>query len=173
MPDVHDTVRQKVLAIFTALASDRAERLRGDEPPSSEVLDAFRDALVADHSPEVARAIAIHLVDWNWEAAFIVAVHLFPEQFKPEELLVGTDMLLSHAPNHLAAAATIVGHPIEDVFEVGVPDSRRMAAKLEEAQKTQAARAAGYHIGPWLRIALIVFVLAVIAMAVIVPHYLK
>ena len=37
------------------------------------------------------------------------------------ELVAGADLLLVHAPNHLAAAATLVGHPIEDIFEVGVP----------------------------------------------------
>jgi hypothetical protein len=89
--------------------------------PSDEARGAFEGALSADYSPTVAPEVAFHLSDWNWDAAFLVAVHLFHERFTPEELLVGADMVLIHAPNHLAAAATLVGHPIEDVFEVGVP----------------------------------------------------
>jgi hypothetical protein len=46
-------------------------------------------------------------------------------------------------------------------------------AKLEEAQKTQARKAAGYQIGAWLRTGFIVFMLGVIAIAIIVSHYLK
>jgi hypothetical protein len=45
--------------------------------------------------------------------------------------------------------------------------------KHEEAQKAQARRAVGYQIGAWLRTAMIVFMLAVIAVAIIVAHYLK
>jgi hypothetical protein len=50
---------------------------------------------------------------------------------------------------------------------------KSMAAKLEEAQKAQARRAVGYQIGAWLRTALIVFMLGVIAITIIVSHYLK
>ena len=52
-------------------------------------------------------------------------------------------------------------------------DWRRLIATLEQAQKTQAKRAVGYQIGAWLRTALIVFMLGVIAIAIIVAHYLK
>ena len=124
MPDAHDTVREKVFAIFTELVGDRADRVRGN-PPSFAALRAFESALAADYSPQVAADVAFHLTDWNWDAAFLVAVHLFPERFTPEELVMGTDMLLLHAPNHLAAAATLVGHRIQDIFEVGVLDSPR------------------------------------------------
>src|ERR1700722_9653761 len=124
MPDAHDTVREKVFAIFTELVGDRADRVRGN-PPSFAALRAFESALAADYSPQVAADVAFHLTDWNWDAAFLVAVHLFPERFTPEELVMGTDMLLLHAPNHLAAAATLVGNPIQDIFEVGVLDSPR------------------------------------------------
>ena len=48
-----------------------------------------------------------------------------------------------------------------------------IAAKLDEAQKTQARKAVGYQIGAWLRTGFIVFMLGVIAIAIIVSHYLK
>ena len=122
MPDAHDSVSEKVGAIFQELAGERAERLRGGTP-SFPALRAFEAALAADYPAEVAADVAFHLVDWNWDAAFLVAVHLFPERFTPEELVAGADMVLIHAPNHLAAAATLVSHPIEDIFEVGVPQN--------------------------------------------------
>jgi hypothetical protein len=49
----------------------------------------------------------------------------------------------------------------------------KLTAKLDEAQKTQARKAVGYQIGAWLRTALIVFMLGLIAIAIIVSHYLK
>ena len=122
MPDAHDSVQEKVLSIFTELVGDRAERLRGDTP-SFAALRAFESALAADYSPQVAADVAQHLVDWNWDAAFLVAVHLFPERFTQEELVAGASMLLHHAPNHLAAAATLTHNPIRDIFEVGVPET--------------------------------------------------
>jgi predicted secreted protein len=49
---------------------------------------------------------------------------------------------------------------------------RKMMAKFEEAQKTQARKAVGYQVGAWLRAGFIVFMLGVIAIAIIVSHYL-
>jgi uncharacterized coiled-coil protein SlyX len=72
---------------------------------------------------------------------------------------------LSEALERAAAAR-------ERVEKVG--DSLKgLVAKLEEAQKIQAKRAVGYQIGSWLRTFLIVFMLGVIAIAIIVAHYLK
>jgi len=122
MPDAHDSVEEKVVAIFRELIGERADRLKGAKP-SHEARRSLESALAADYSPEVAADVAFHLADWNWDAAFLVAVHLFPERFTPAELVAGADMVLVHAPNHLAAAATLVDHPIEDVFEVGVPQN--------------------------------------------------
>jgi hypothetical protein len=120
MSDAIDTMREKVRAIFAPLAQERANRLDGSRI-AKEAMDAFGRALAHDHPFDVAHNIAFHLADWNSDAAFIVAVHLFPEKFTDEELAAGADMLLIHAPNRLAAAATLANHPIQDVFDVGVP----------------------------------------------------
>ena len=61
-----------------------------------------------------ADTIAFHLTDWNADAAFIVALHLYPERFTPEEIEAGVGMLLSHVPSHVIAAARLAGHPVED-----------------------------------------------------------
>jgi hypothetical protein len=120
MSNVHDRVRKKIKAIFAELAGERAARL--GEPGAQETRDRLASALSVDYPPDTARDIAFHLVDWHTNAAFMLAVHLFPERFTPEELVIGADMLLIHAPNHFAAAAKLAGHPIQDVFEVGVLD---------------------------------------------------
>jgi len=120
MSSAHDSVQQKVAALFAELAGERTARL--GEPAAQETRDRLANALSADYPPDTAREIAFHLVDWHTDAAFMMAVHLFPERFTPEELVAGADMLLIHAPNHLAAAAKLAGHPIQDVFEIGVLD---------------------------------------------------
>jgi hypothetical protein len=71
---------------------------------------------------ERARDVAFHLSDWHADAAFIVALHLFPERFTREEIDEGVRDFLIHAPNHVAAAAALFGFPIQDIFEVGALD---------------------------------------------------
>jgi hypothetical protein len=121
MPDAHDTVIEKVAAIFRELVGDRADRLRAGRPPF-EALHAFEQALVADYPTGIAPDLAFHLADVHWDAAFLVAAYLFPERFTDEELAAGVGMLLHHAPNHLAAAATLTLNPVRDIFEVGVAE---------------------------------------------------
>jgi|CXWL01.1.fsa_nt_gi hypothetical protein len=63
--------------------------------------------------------IAFHLSDWNYDAAFIVAVHLYPERFTAKEIREGVFGVIVHAPDHLAAAGALGGYPVKDIFEVG------------------------------------------------------
>lgn len=113
-----DSVRQKVRTLFTELVGVRTARF--GEPGAGETRKTLASALSADYPPDTAREIAFHLVDWYTDAAFIIAVHLFPERFSPEELCAGAQLLLVHARNHLAAAAKLTGNPVEDIFEVGI-----------------------------------------------------
>jgi hypothetical protein len=115
-----DSVRQKVLALFSELVGERTARL--NEPGAGETRKTLTAALSEDFPPDTARELAFHLVDWHSDAAFIMAVHLFPERFTPQELCAGARLLLVHAPNHLAAAAKLAGNPVEDIFEVGIFD---------------------------------------------------
>jgi hypothetical protein len=113
------TAREVVQSIFQELAGDRASRLSGDVH-HAETGSALGTALAEERSVDTANAIAFHLTDWNAEAAFIVALHLFPERFTSEQMRQGTESFLIHAPNHIAAAAHLAGWPVSDVFEVGV-----------------------------------------------------
>ena len=121
MPDAHDTVVEKVAMIFRELVGDRAERLQAGKPPF-DAIHAFEQALSADYPPNIAPDVAFHLADVHWDAAFLVAAYVFPERFTHEELAAGVGMLLVHAPNHLAAAATLTLNPVRDIFEVGVAE---------------------------------------------------
>jgi hypothetical protein len=112
--------RAKVFSIFRELLAERADSLC-DGLCVSAVADAISVALrrESDMSAERAKDIGFHLSDWHADAAFIVALHLRPERFTPAEIEDGVMSFLFHAPNHVAAAAALFGHPIDDIFEVG------------------------------------------------------
>jgi hypothetical protein len=64
----------------------------------------------------------MHLSDWNYDAAFIVALHLFPERFTDEDIEAGVGMFLCHAPNHIRAACLITGQYVWEDFPDSDPD---------------------------------------------------
>jgi hypothetical protein len=104
-----------VRTIFAELAGERAPRL-GANGAQGVIAAALTDEL----GPERADHVAFHLSDWGEDAAFLVAVHLFPERFTVEEIRNGVLAFLIHAPNHIAAGAHLAGWPVQDLFEVGL-----------------------------------------------------
>jgi hypothetical protein len=126
MNDAIESVDQKVLAIFAELVGERAKRLDGKviaEPAMSTIAAAFRE----NYGEKKAADIGFHMADWNSDAAFVVAVHLFPERFTPEEIEAGVGMFLVHAPNHIRAACGITGHHVWTEF----PDPHERSATTE------------------------------------------
>ena len=113
--DAIDSVRAKVQSIFTELVGARAEILKGDVAARG-VNDILSNALASHHERLTADQIAFHLVDWNSDAAFIVAMLLFPERFTNDELAAGSDLMLCHVPAHVMAAARLAGHEVRDIF---------------------------------------------------------
>jgi hypothetical protein len=112
--DAIERVGQKVAAIFAELAGERAKRLDGSviaEPAMSVMARAL-----AEQYGEKSHDIAFHMADWNSDAAFVVAVHLFPERFTPEEIAAGVGLFLVHAPNHIRAACGLSGHYVWESF---------------------------------------------------------
>jgi hypothetical protein len=77
------------------------------------------DRLCACGQVLCADQIAFHLTDWSSDAAFIVALHLFPERFTSEEIEAGVGLFLCHVPIHVIAAARLAGHQAEDLFRDG------------------------------------------------------
>jgi hypothetical protein len=111
--DAHDSVSAKVDAIFREWVGDRANCLRGDVP-AREANDVLGQALAEEMDPLQADQLAFNLVDWNSDAAFLVAFILFPERFTREELRAAVDSLMIHVPAHILAAARIGGYEAED-----------------------------------------------------------
>jgi hypothetical protein len=118
--DAHDSVCKKVQAIFTELAGDRARTLAGGTFPAS-ITSIITAALSGSEATEEkvlhADQIAFHLTDWNSDAAFLVALHLYPERFTHEEIEAAVRMFLIHVPSHVIAAARLAGHPADDIFK--------------------------------------------------------
>ena len=73
--DAHDSVRDKVQGIFQEWAGERANLLRGDVP-ARDANTILGQALARTHGVVKGDEIAFHLVDWNSDAAFIVAAIL-------------------------------------------------------------------------------------------------
>jgi len=80
------------------------------------VINAIQTAIGEGPDDRQAWDVGFHLTDWHDNNAFLLALHLEPEAFTPDEIAVGVTNLLIHAPNHLAAAAKLIGHPVTDVF---------------------------------------------------------
>lgn len=118
MPDdAYDTVQKKVRAIFTELAGDRTRVLDAGTFPAgitSTITGALAGPDATDEQILHADQIAFHLTDWSADAAFIVALHLFPERFTPEEIEAAVGMFLAHVPRHVITAARLAGHSTEE-----------------------------------------------------------
>jgi len=120
----------KVLQIFRELVGERAARLDGSHYPA-DVNTRITAALCAeppDPSGETRLrqdGIGFHLVDWQHEAAFLVALVLFPERFTDEEIRVGVESFLIHAPAHILEAARLGGYPTENIFDPNSKDDQR------------------------------------------------
>jgi hypothetical protein len=102
----------KVKAIFSELAAEKADRLDGAHY-LADVNSRITEAL-ANGSPDEQLILAndqigFHLVDWQADAAFLVALSLYPERFTDDEIRDGVEAFLIHAPSHVAEAARLAG----------------------------------------------------------------
>jgi hypothetical protein len=113
MIDTQNVVRQ----IFMELAPERSDGLIGPGN-NQEVINAIASVYAGERDAETAHDIGFHLSDWNNNAAFLVALHLFPERFTPQQVADGVEAFVIHAPNHIVAAAKLAGYPARDIFNV-------------------------------------------------------
>jgi len=122
---VHDAYRRKVDEIFRELAGpERAKWLGADVPSRCMLQIAQAVSAQSGYAEEVGWDIGMHVADWQADAAFLVALHLFPERFTPEEIDEGVHSLLLHVPAHVMAAARLAGYPAADVFrDDNAPDN--------------------------------------------------
>jgi hypothetical protein len=108
MSDPHESVTRKVHDLFARIVGERSRRLDGTVVPAV-AMEAISGALAEHYGPERAQKVAFHMADWNGDAAFVVAVHLFPEEFTAGEIEAGIGLFMSHAPNHIRAACSLTG----------------------------------------------------------------
>jgi hypothetical protein len=107
------SAREKVSEIFRELVGGRSTRLAGTEY-LADVNSRITAALVGAKDSEILAhdQIGFHLIDWQSEAAFLVALSLFPERFTDDEIREGIEAFLIHAPSHVVEAARLAGVPI-------------------------------------------------------------
>jgi hypothetical protein len=115
MGDPNNLVTEKVSAIFRELAGSRERELDGSVE-SIQTKKAIAAALAQSYNADTAGKVALHMSDWNSDAAFIVALHLFPERFTPEEIKAGIGLFLVHAPNHIREACRLTGQYVWEDF---------------------------------------------------------
>jgi hypothetical protein len=117
--DPYDSVCAKVQSIFSEIAGSRANALDGI---AKNVIARIKSVFSEEYEPRTAFTLGMHLSDWNYDAAFIVALHLFPERFTDEEIKAGIGMFLCHAPNHIRAACNITGQYVWEEFPESDPE---------------------------------------------------
>lgn len=97
-------IHDKVVQIFSELVPGRSDRLDFFKDNDT-ATDAIAAALAND-SPR-SKEMAFHLSDFRTDAAFLVALHLFPERFTPEEVSAGVWQFMAHVPYHIKMAMEI------------------------------------------------------------------
>jgi hypothetical protein len=111
----------KVIAIFRELVGEHASRLEAAHFPA-EANEKIKAALCAAGASSADKLknenIGFHLVDWQRDAAFIVALILFPEKFTKEEICSEIDKFMCHVPAHILEAARLGKYPVDNIFEV-------------------------------------------------------
>jgi hypothetical protein len=112
----------KVIAIFRELVGERASRLEGSHyaaDVNTQITAALTETEGGFDDKEVLKkdSLGFHLVDWQRDAAFIVALILFPERFTNEEIRDEVDSFLHHVPAHVLEAARLGGYPTANIFK--------------------------------------------------------
>jgi hypothetical protein len=118
--DSDNTVCEKVDSIFREWVGNRADMLKATKLGfglMSTITSALTNRDASEEEILKAKELAFHIGDWNTDAAFIVALTLFPERFTRAEIEAGVDALLFHAPSHMFTAAKLRGAPVDDLRE--------------------------------------------------------
>ena len=117
MLDAHDSFRQKVDKIFEELAGpERAKWLAAGKPSRCMFQIAEAVSSQSGYPEKIGWEIGMHAADWKSDAAFLVALHLFPERFTDEEIDEAVRSLFIHLPAHIIAGARLAGYSTENYF---------------------------------------------------------
>lgn len=140
MTHVPENFRKKVETIFSEMAGPaRAQWLNAATPSRCIGQIAKAIASQSGYANETAANIAINVADWQADAAFLVALHLFPERFSDQEIDEAVRSLLLHVPAHVIAAARLAGHPTDDIFAEPAAQARPVAP-IKRRPKARTSR---------------------------------
>lgn len=134
MINQYDKLRKKVTLLLSRAGVVRVKSGQS-EPDRTKAREAVRKAFLHALGNERARDLAIHLMDWTQDAAFVLALAMFPEKFSKKEVEAGVGVLLAHVPNHIFAAAKITGDQCEDIW-MEKPASKMKTKKRPATPKT-------------------------------------
>ncbi|MBK8097671.1 MAG: hypothetical protein IPK26_11225 [Planctomycetes bacterium] len=109
-----DPLREKVNRLMQSLAGERADRV-AESTLHREVIQRIKRAHLDLGAADASR-LGLHMSDWVSDAAFVLALHLFPEEFSDAEIREGVGQFLCHAPNHIRAACRITGQYVWEDF---------------------------------------------------------
>ena len=110
-----EEVESKIRRLLSFPGSERIERLYKSQ--LDDVIHAVEESICRKYGDGNSYNIGFHLTDWNSDAAFLLALLLYPEEFSHEEIEEGIEGFLIHAPNHMASAAKLAGYPVQDIFD--------------------------------------------------------
>src|SRR5688500_844078 len=104
------------------------------------MLDRVTRALVAGDIPAAqARDAAVHMSDWKADMDKWSADWANPDGFDDEELRRVIYGFLIHCPNHINAAAKLLGRgPVEDLVGVGIFEEDEEEEENDEDEQAQS-----------------------------------
>ena len=134
MGDLVADVDNKAYGILRELTGKRGPFLHHKDL-DTRITNAF--AQDSESIEENDGTIGFHMLDWQRDAATLVAMYRFSERFTDEEIRVGVTQFLIHAPYHLVRAASIVGFPVHSLKELKQMKARR--SRTHEAESWDVA----------------------------------
>ena len=84
--------------------------------PGVNTMRFIERAFKSEHTIKDAWEIGFQMGDWGRDAAYMLALHLFPEKFTAAEIRALVMAVIIHVPNHIAAAAALLDCPISDTW---------------------------------------------------------
>lgn len=84
------------------------------------IADGIEHAFSQDStlSSEATRELAFHMTDWLTELEAYVRFCQDPARSKPKHVIDLLHGFLAHVPNHVHAAALLLGYDVSDIFDV-------------------------------------------------------
>jgi hypothetical protein len=102
------SARRKVEEILNAAFGDKAVRVFSSQNVG-QTMRVIVEAFASEMDSKKAEELAFNMADWGGDAAFVVALHLFPERFTADEIREATRSLAFHIPYHASNIADILG----------------------------------------------------------------